>query len=410
MLCSLPAILRYAPVCTSNGKEVAPNKGTAICKGYTEEQLELCNKPEEPQGPVTPDTECICTMELLPMCLPNGTEVGANPCVAECNGYEGQVVPCAVIQTTKPSVPVDVKPKPPCKCTREYNPQCDVSTGVEVAPNPCNARCSGYTEDQVQTCNQPEKPFVDRSVSGLCPCTRDLRPVCDSLGTELGPNACTAECKGYAPADFSQENCAVVPPPCDTPCTRNYDPVCDSFGTEVGANACTAECSGYDPADFFEEFCTERYVRSTVVINAAANGPCMCTMEFAPVCGISSTWTMPNACAARCAGYDDAEFAPCQIITLPEPGSTGDAPAGTGEDATRQTICIQPQVASGPLLCAQYDSTLGSNETDFEDVDFPGVPPGASSPGDDSAAAGFTPSSAIGIFAAAAALAKLLLL
>lgn len=367
----------YAPVCAvGSQRQLGSNACDAQCKGYSEEQFESCFDPVLPETSGTTPECTICTLEYFPQCLRNGTVVGSNPCQATCAGFAGEFLPCAVVQSfegdQQPLVPSVLRP--PCRCTKEYNPQCHVSSGALVGNNECNALCNGYDAEEIEACGRDAdgKPLVNAPIQKICACPLIEAPVCDSMGTELGANACVAECRGYEVGVFSEGNCD-NPTTCDTPCTADYRPVCDAKGTELGSNACVAECRGYEESEFSEEYCSQSHLLLALLPEIAERKEeCKCTKEYRPVCDSQGTIVGANPCTARCAGYSDDSFTPCIFLELDSNSTTRSGSVEEGalirlanstDVVDYQVLCVESPVLNVSRLCVSYNSSIGFSGT-----------------------------------------------
>jgi len=371
--------MEYAPVCTQDGMQVGSNMCSAEGLGYSPEQLSPCPVPE---NSIELSSEvCVCTRELFPQCLPNGTEVGANPCVAACDGYGGQALPCDLLelgQIRNGQPPFTIHPKPPCMCNKELDPYCtvptaDASLSIPAGANKCNAVCNGYSEDEIQPCNRDA--IITQATEEFCPCPLNLDPICDKHGTELGANECFAACKGYNASEFSEEYCATpAVAPCNgTMCTADFRPVCDKHGTELASNACEASCKGYEATDFSEEYCSFQHLIKNVTLElSSGDEACRCTREYRPVCDSKGTVVAANSCTARCSGFNPPNFLPCFFIEMGTNStdwkliqSMADALEGGGIefasllDSSIQTVCTTSPTSSLPMICAAYNSAVG---------------------------------------------------
>eukprot|EP00191_Tetraselmis_sp_GSL018_P011937 CAMPEP_0177605268 /NCGR_PEP_ID=MMETSP0419_2-20121207/16604_1 /TAXON_ID=582737 /ORGANISM="Tetraselmis sp., Strain GSL018" /LENGTH=642 /DNA_ID=CAMNT_0019099393 /DNA_START=125 /DNA_END=2053 /DNA_ORIENTATION=+ len=357
----------YSPVCTADGVVVGTNACNAECRGFSPDQFEPCVLGPKPPAD-TPDCGP-CTLEDFPQCLPNGTEVGANPCDAACNGFDSGTVPCTLLpENASASLPVFVAPRPICRCTKEYEPYCD-ALGTKVGSNKCNALCNGYSEEEIAPCVGAALRAVER----LCRCPKIFKPVCDSLGTELGDNECIAECKGYSPSSFSEANCGTpsASEGCEASCGEEGLPVCDMSGTRLGPNTCAAECKGY--AGFSSEFCTERHAATSVLPGIASRQEgCLCPMVYSPMCDEKGTVVAANPCVANCTGYDPEDLRRCFFVgPVGRSGEADSLIALEGPEFARlanstsapdlQTVCVEPVVLGStlPALCTTYSRSAG---------------------------------------------------
>ena len=186
-------ITLYDPVCDLTTGQEYSNRGCAVsCDGANASNLGPCTKPVEPLG--IPNDSCVCTYDYRPVCDAKNVQLGANECAAKCSGYtQEQIEPC------KPSQPVN-PPQEACVCSFIYSPVCDVSgVRLPIAANSCAAKCQGYVESQFEDC-------YDRQQGGIgiipliapedCICPALYAPVCNEMGMEVASNACDAGCKG----------------------------------------------------------------------------------------------------------------------------------------------------------------------------------------------------------------------
>lgn len=303
--------MEYEPVCDIQGKKYS-NKSCAACEGADPRGLFPCPEAEPPGG--KPTENCTCTLDFLPVCESQNVVVGANECTAACKGYTTeQLKGCNPVAPATPSSEAE-----PCMCTFDYRPVCDYQ-GIPIAPNPCAADCLGYTSVQYQPCfkslmQKPEAATVAgmRNVDKACVCPAIYDPVCDSLGKEVAPSACDADCsglEGYLKCDAFSTTC---PPPAGEPMpqpcivTMEYSPQCME-GCEVGSNERDAMCKGYSKEQLAP--CNP----PVEPVNQIQPEVCICTEvnnNALPACRWRPQQTRGNVAANRAEGFVSAGVFP----------------------------------------------------------------------------------------------------
>lgn len=249
---------------------------------------------------------CICTLELRPVCA--GGKTFDNPCGAACAGFN---------ESEMEEGACDGGGLAACSCMREDNPVCDEKTGTTYA-SPCLAACDGRGEGDVVEgeCNGTSSSGgsdgdlpVDPPV---CPCSRELMPVCVTASGESFASPCLAMCEGYSEADWTKGRCSQATgtgsdgktdgdgdatdidgdgdssAPTDVcMCPKIIAPVCARTTNTTYGNLCLAECAGLNASD---------------VERGECGAECGCPEIYNPLCDTYSNITYDNVCFAMCAG------------------------------------------------------------------------------------------------------------
>jgi hypothetical protein len=185
--------------------------------------------------------DCACTLEYEPVCVetPNGTLTFGNMCHALCSGYtQNDIVSCDPV-TNCGITNVTVTPGP-CHSDGTY----DLTIDFDYIP-------TGAPQFNVYSGGSTTGFFIGAFNLADLPVTIPHYPVyatpIDSILITLAYNGGTCS----ATQHWTVPDCNAGP--CST-CTADFDPVCvqTATGIEQFTNTCWALCAGYTQNDFIE--------------------------------------------------------------------------------------------------------------------------------------------------------------
>ena len=306
-----------APVFEFEEPGVYPIQLTIKSGMYANDENLFCNSSQT-IAVVISEEPCDCPDRYEPVCMVD-EQTGEkttfiNRCWAKCGGIdEDQLSPCN-----------------DCICPLVFDPVCTIVDGeYQQFDNLCLALCAGIPIDNITDCD-----------TTVCRCPDVYDPICVILpdgSTQRFTSPCEAACLGYnqfVPCDSTYTECQAAffmenPDP-DNPFlvlfndisrTPDNAPVI-AWKWDFGDGN---EGEGPSPVHQYEREGVFEVVLTIVTQNGCLSrtaqsirigdpSDCQCPQIYDPICiklddGLVTTY--PNACEARCAGFGEDQFTPC---------------------------------------------------------------------------------------------------
>ncbi|TNE46103.1 MAG: hypothetical protein EP343_25385 [Deltaproteobacteria bacterium] len=332
----------------------------------------------------TPQAKCLCTLEAKPVCGLDG-KTYKNACIATCKnvyvGCQGRC-PCKTKCLSNKQCQKGFQCLSgacvPCVCSRRLAPVC--GRDGKTYRNPCYARCARTTAACKGTCPCKRRCRVDQQCPKgsvclgrrcqKCVCPLLYAPLCGADG-QTYVNACYArcnhtqpQCKGSCPCRPTCKTNANCKPglrcnsgycePCL--CPMDFKPVCGTNG-KTYANACLAQCDRVNPS--CQGQCPCKKPKACATSQECQPGfactqnecrPCMCPLNYEPVCGADGK-TYTNECFAKCHGAKAACTGTCPCKQT----------CKTSKDCPTNQVCTMNFCQEGCSCPAIWDPVCGAD-------------------------------------------------